>query len=58
MNNIIIGIVLLVLGGFITYDFIKNPVEKNYFAANSKGIVGGILLLLIGLLLVLGKIKF
>jgi hypothetical protein len=58
MINILLGSLFILLGTFILYDFIKNPVEKNYFAANSKGIVGSALLILIGVLLLIGKIHF
>ena len=58
MYSILSGIMFIIIGIALIYHFYKNPVEDNYNASNTKGIVAGAFSIIIGIMLLMGKVHW
>lgn len=58
MYSILSGIAFIIIGIALMYYFYKNPVEDNYNASNTKGIVAGVFSIIIGIMLLMGKVHW
>ena len=54
----VIGLVCLILGTCFLWWTIKHPIKDDYLTGNVKGIIGGVGAIIIGILLLIGYLKW